>query len=68
MTLKIKFKIVAYFLSPEKWLFLVHVYHAMHHNLSTIYHHAALQNPQNPLQNTHSTTPNLILHKTKNNN
>jgi hypothetical protein len=46
---KIKFEILSYFAGPENWLFLDHVCHAIHHNLSTIYHHAAPQNPQKPL-------------------
>jgi hypothetical protein len=49
MTLKIKFKNLSYFSSPENWLFLDHVYHAIHHNFTTNYHHAAPQNPQKPL-------------------
>jgi hypothetical protein len=30
---------------------------------TTIYHHAAPQNPQKPLQNSHSTMPKLIAAK-----
>jgi hypothetical protein len=61
---KIKFEILSYFSSPEKWLFLDHFYHAIHHNFTTIYLHAAPQNPQKHLQKGHSTTPELILPKT----
>ena len=49
MTLKIKFKKLSYFSSLEKRLLLDHIYHAIHHNFTTIYHHAAPQNPQKPL-------------------
>jgi hypothetical protein len=42
----------------EKRPSIHHVCHAFHHNFTTIYHHAAPQNPQKPLQNRHSTTPN----------
>jgi hypothetical protein len=57
MTLEIKFKKLSYFSSLEKRLLLNHICHAIHHNFTTIYHHAAPQNPQKPLQNSHSTTP-----------
>jgi hypothetical protein len=36
----------------------------MHHDFTTIYHHAIPQNPQKALQNSHSTTPELIAPKT----
>jgi len=49
MTLKIKFKNLSYFSSPEKRLFLDHVCHAIHRNFTTIYHRAAPQNSQKPL-------------------
>jgi len=48
-------------------LFLDHIYHAIHHNFTTNYHHAAPQNPQKTLQNRHSTTPELIPRKTSKN-
>jgi hypothetical protein len=34
---------------------------------TTIYHHAAPQNPQKPLQNSHSTTPELTAAETAKN-
>jgi hypothetical protein len=64
---KIKFEILSYFSSPENWLFLDHFYHAIHHNFTTNYHHAAPQNPQKPLQNRHSTMSGLISRKTSKN-
>jgi hypothetical protein len=45
---------VSYFQTPQKWRPAVHVYHAIHHNFTTIYHHDAHQNRQNPLQKEHS--------------
>jgi hypothetical protein len=60
---KIKFKTLSYFSTPKECLFPDHVYHTIHHNFTTIYHHAAPQNPQKPLQNSHSTTPKLTTTK-----
>jgi hypothetical protein len=64
LTHKIKFKNLSYSSSLEKRLLLDHICHAVHHNFTTIYHHAAPLNPQKTLKNSPSTTPELIPPKT----
>jgi hypothetical protein len=48
------------FSTPEKWSLTHHVLPRIHHKFTTIYHHAAPQNPQNPLQKWTSTTQGKI--------
>jgi hypothetical protein len=47
---KINFKTLSYFPTPQKRPPAVHVYHAIHHNFTTIYHGENHHNRQNPLQ------------------
>jgi hypothetical protein len=48
---------VFYFSPPKLQLFFHHVYHALHHKFTTIYHHVAPLNPQKPLQKRTRTIP-----------
>jgi hypothetical protein len=65
---KIKFKTLSYFSSLENRHFNDHVYHAIHHKLTTNYHHVAPQNSQKPLQNNYSTTQKFNRSQNKKNN
>jgi len=42
-------KKVACFSTPKNTTQNTTIYHAIHHNFTTIYHHKTHQNPQNPL-------------------
>jgi hypothetical protein len=49
-SLKNKFKKVACFSTRKNTTQSTTIYHAIHHNFTTIYHHKTHQIPQNPLQ------------------
>jgi hypothetical protein len=54
---------MSYFLSPKNRLFLDHVYHAIHHNFTTIYHHLHHRIRKNPCKTATSPHQNKFFPK-----